>query len=655
MIDLRLRSRAQVTSSMDHGAGGTKLATRRAYDGLDALFVCAALVSVLTYWVAGLRQYTLDVLVTYRYGDDLYLPLVASLAEGNLGDPTHFEEHGRGVVSFPLVNLAPHALALRLLGAPGFVVMDIILVVVVYALTRAVFRAATAPRPLDSLLAFVSACAAPELLEALLGALNLRFPVLLWDLRFPRPLVTFAYELFCCLMLLRLVARERHDHRREWVVAGGALGLAVQANPWAGFTLAAGAALVVLVLWRERFRGDPRRLGAHVASAGAVFAATFAFYVAQRLGEDPSVPARLGLFPVSRLAPLFDGETALQGLAPLAWTAFVLALCARLDPAGGQRRRALAFLAALPAIAGVALPVSCVVLGKSIQPYHFPDEMRVFAGLSMLACLAVGLHLAVLAIGVERFAALQGQSRGVLVARLCAAVLVVLAQMSWAILRHARRADLRAHVRPLSDRESRGVRADYHVDFPALVSELRRPEYAGAKVVATFDPLVMGWWSLFGGGHLFAPNPLVTTAGDEMVERRLLLFCAQLEMEPEQVGELLTEYEVVTINLGLAKYQASEAYAFAPLSEYSPELQEWLPRSSIYNNWLVALPTSERRRLVERYRDLRRETTALPRLDLIVLSNGPSQGPLRPDPSRFELVFQNRVFRIFRPVARDRG
>lgn len=640
---------------MEHEGGVPDRApTRRGVDGLDALFVCAALVSVLSYWTVGLRTYPLDVLVTYRYADDLYLPLVVGLSQGNLGEPTHLETHGQGVLSFPLVNLVPHAVALRAFGAAGFVVMDVLLVVLVYFLTRALLRAATVPRWLASLLAFVNACAAPELLAALLGAVFLRVPVHLWDVRFPRPLVSHVYVLLCCLMLLRLVAGERHDRRREWLLAGGALGVAAQANPWAGFTLGAAAGLVTLFLWRDRFRDDRRRLVAHAVSASAALAATLCPVALQRLGEDPTFSLRLGLFPVSRWAPLLDGKLALQGLAPLVWTALVLAMSARVEPDARARRRALALLGALPALAGVAMPLSCVALGKSIQPYHFPEEMRTFAALSMLACLAIGVHLASLAVGAERLLATKPTGRALTLARLCAAALVVLAQLSWSVPKHARRADLHAHVRPLGDRELRAVRADYHVAFPELVRELRRPEYAGAKVVATFDPLVMGWWNLFGGGYLFAPNPLVTTAGDEEVERRLLLFCAALDMEPDHVGELLAEYEVVTLNLGLAKYQASEAYAFAPLSEYTPELQAWLPRSSIYNNWLVALPRSEQRRLVERYRQLRRAPPPPARLDLIVLSNGPSQGPLRPDPRRFELVFRNAVFRIFRPVSAER-
>lgn len=629
--------------------------SRPAVDGLDVLFVCVALLSVLTYWVVGLRHYPLDVLVTYRYGDDLYLPLVVGLSEGNLGDSTHFEDHGKGVVSFPLVNLLPHALALRVFGDVGFVVMDALLVGVVYALTRALFRAATAPPPLDRLLAFVSASAAPELLRQLLGAVWLPFPVVLWDVRFPRPLLSYVYQLVCCLVLLRLLARDRHDSRREWLLAGGALGVAVQSNPWAGFTLAAGFALVTLALWRAQFRHDLRRLAVHVAAASGVCVATFVFFAVQRLGEHPSVPSRLGQFPVPRTAPLFDGLTALQGLIPLAWTVLLVALCRRVDPEGAPRRRALLFLAALPAFAGSALTVTCVVLGKCIQPYHFPQELGAFVALSLLASLSVVVHLAVRAVGQERFAALRAKTRGAKLARLTAVVLVVVAQGWWAASKHARRADLSAHVRPLSDRESGGLRGRYHVGFPELVGELRRLEQAGAKVVATFDPLVMAWWTRYGGGRLFAPNPLVTTAGDETVERRLLLFCAQLELSPEQVGDLLADYEVLTINLGLAKYQASEAYAFAPISEYPADLQGWIPRSSIYNNWLMVLPASERRRLIERYRELRREAAPLQRLDLIVLSNGPTQGPLRPDPRRFELVFQNRVFRVFRALRPGGG
>lgn len=614
-----------------------------AWLAVDALLAALAVASMLGYWVTGLRQDPIDVVTIYRHGDYQYFPLVAGLAEPTLGDPIHWEDHGKGLVSFPLPSLLPHALGVRLLGGWGFLVLDVVLVVVVYALAAALLRAAMVPRALAALLAFATACGSGSPFFHVLGFFGLWVSPL-WGYRFPRPLVADVFLLLSCLMLLRVVARGAHERAREWAAAGAALGLVVQCEPYAAPTLVLVHVAGAVHLGLGPFRHAPRRLLLRLAAALSAFGLVCSFYVAQRLFEHPDVPVRLGVFPVS-----WDDLPPLETMRwrPHLLIALTLVLARRLDPLDPTRGRVLACLAGLVVTATFALPLTCLFLGKTIQPYHFGFMLAFFFTLAIYASVGAAVAWLVRAITAsdEPLARRVSGRAGVAVV-VGTGLWLVGAQFVETTGRRVKSAQRATHHRSDFDY---GEDLDYRRHFVALVETLRSPAYADARVLGTFDAQVLSWWSLFGGKFAFAPDPFATTASDAIVEERLLRLLAVLGADEARLGFLFEARYMSAFFLAHDKYQASRGHTYAPLSDYGPEARKRIKRTDFFESWDLELPLSEVRRLTARYADLRRSTAPLPRLDVIVLLNDARQRDLRPDPARFALTYENPTFRVYRP------
>src|SRR5262249_51541301 len=100
--------------------------------------------------------------------------------------------------------------------------------------------------------------------------------------------------------------------------------------------------------------------------------------------------------------------------------------------------------------------------------------------------------------------------------------------------------------------------------------------------------------------------------------------------------------------LGHAKYQASRAFTFAPLSDYDEAVQLRIRATSVLDNFKVAVPNSEQRRLVADFETLKPE---LKRLDLVVLSNDESLARFAPPEDQFRLSYRNSTFRVWKQAS----
>jgi hypothetical protein len=357
--------------------------------------------------------------------------------------------------------------------------------------------------------------------------------------------------------------------------------------------------------------------------------------------ENPDVPARFGAFPVDRLQPLFlESATGHFGTALViaAVPAAILFLNRRSVPEASERLKANLGLVTMCLLSLFALPLSTILLGQTIQPYHFADEAVTFKTISIVVATAQGFDLATAWLhrrypAIGRYPALR-RAMLVAVAALCLSIGVKLHQPVIADQLHERR-DFAAY-------QVRG----YRQAFRALTNELGHDRYAAAQVLGTLDVQVLDWWSLFGGMHAFAPEPCSTNIGDDEVEDRLLRLFRELGASRRRVARLVNDRAVLIFFLGCAKYQVSPGHSFAPISDYSPAVQQRFARSSPLWSWSIALPTRETRRLVERY-DRTPEGQGDLQLDLLVLGPGRLDRGLAPSPERFQLTYQNALFRVY--------
>lgn len=607
--------------------------------GAIALPIVPAL-AMAQYWIVSLaRGESLSVAAIYRHGDYNYFPLIAGLAHLGAGEPLVYEHLGEGIRSFLFPSLALHGLMVGLFGGAGFICADVLVAVFVFYATRRFLRATGLSEFMTAILALVVSC-------GLLDWPGHHLPqwigwapgMHLWGFRFPRPLLTDLFLLLCMGSWLRIVV-QRQEAAGEWAGMGLWLSLLLQSGPYSGATVGLGIACTAPFLAFRREAGVARTLRglACLASVATVIALPFA---AQRLLEHPDVPIRFGLYSVDRMRPLFVDGFPGNLLGASLFAALVVA-CVRWSavPRRLERLGAILLLALFLLLSGLALPVSTILLGKTIEPYHFGDELVTFKTLVLIVgagqlCDVVGAVLRGRLAGAERLRSWLGPA---LVATVAVVCLVA------ASSRHRPWIERELHMR--DDFAAYRVEG-YREAFRELTRELASERHSGARVLATLDIQVLDWWSLFGGGQVFCPDPCATKITDDEIEARLLSLFRTLRASERDMLRLLHDRAVMIFFLGCAKYQASRGHSFAPFHDYPLAVRREAMRSSRLDSWLVALPYGEVKRLQERYSRTREVGDDL-RLDLIVLGPGPLDSGLAPPPESFELVFTNERFRIY--------
>lgn len=607
--------------------------------------------AISLYWILSWQQgESLSVAAIYRHGDYTYFPGIAGLAHFSVGEWLVAEQLGEGVRSLPFPGLLLHGLAFGVLGPLGLALADALLAVGAYYASRRLLRTCGVGYPTDEMLALVLSCGLLSWPENLFsGWTDWTFRFHLWGFRIPRPLVTDLLLLLCVERALRVFVRERDD-AREWAWLGFWYGLLLQSNFYAAATVGLGVAVGLADRVRRGWS-----LGRAARSTGSLALATAATawpFALQRLLEHPDVPVRLGSFPVPRLEPLGLGPALLKDIAgEVAQAVAVAALGAAVVAwrRTGERRLTSASLLALSllcALSALALPASTLLLARTVQPYHFVEELVTFKTLVFLVATGCVLE-AVLAV---RF--LRDGLSPVNRARRATALLAVCALLAIAGALELHRPWLRRtdHVR--SDFEVYRF-PGYRAAFRELTETLEAQRDRGARVVGTLDIQVHAWWSLFGGGQLFSPDPFATGVSDSEIEERLLRLLRTLGATTEALGRLLHVRPLQIFFLSCDKYQFSRGYQAAPLSDYPPEVRRHLAQTSELSSWVIAMPLSERRRVLERYNRSEAVGEDL-RLDLIVLGRGPLDRDLVPPAARFGLVFQNDWFRVYAAPA-NRG
>jgi hypothetical protein len=574
---------------------------------------------------------SLSLAAIYRFGDYTYFPALAGLANFSLGESLVYEHLGEGIRSFPLPALALHGLA----------VADVLIAIFTYLAARRVFRACALLPLTSEVLALLVSCS--------VVAWSLTGPVFewlpkhsLWGYRLPRPFVTDLFLLLAVGSSLLIFVRGRRSNA-DWLTLGLWFGLLLQSRFYSAATLGLGIGVALLVLFAARDHEIARTLRGVGAFALATSVALIPFLV-QRLFEHPDIPVRFGSFPVDRLEPLLLESLGPDVVQPLvAVLAAGIAIWFFAPPDTSARLRAIGALGILCVISPLALPASTILLGQTVQPYQFEIQVVVFKTLAMMACAGQLLDVAATQLA-KRAPALAAKRAWRPIALAIVAIVGIAASVERHAVRHSwpyhMRTDFIAYRIPM-----------YRESFEELIREFEKESYRGARVLATLDIQVHAWWSLFGGGQAYLPDPFATNVPDEEIEDRLLSFLKMHGVDRRRTLQLLQERLVQIFFLACAKYQASPAHTFAPLDEYPPKVRKSLTSMSVLQNWNVWIPESEALRLLEKY-DRLPGTLQGRRLDVIVLGRGKLDGQLEPNPAEFQKSYANRAFRVYTRVHR---
>lgn len=648
----------------------------------------------LSYWLLSMWQHPgepLSVQALYRAGDMEYFPLIQAFAQGNFGEiallDAPLDAQSSHLASFPFASIALHGLIYRFLGVWGLPLADLLVTIAYFGVLvklLGVFQLQGLIRQGLALLVvsgtfnqLVSMVSDPLfglvivpyqqslvwLLGALLGGagillwknadrsrwagvllalgLPIAFSVLplhLWGLRLPRPFVSEVFFLLCVGFSARLFLSER-QRLGNWI----GLGLAMAALLQGDFHSTVVVAIAIAGLGLSRLVGLEQIAKTTVLQAvnwigvgsfGLSFGVGILPFLVQRWRENPQAPVRLGLFSIShRLSPLW-----LPGWMPYGMLLGLLVLGFALVRWGLGRQTGV-FWSIWAMAATFALPISTLVLGKTVQPFQFVDRFERVIALALLVLLGSGFTLAK---KVTKSLQAAGRSRRLVLPILLALALACnLREMSGLV-------QVKTHMR--SDFAEWGRLSNYRSAFNGLTQELSKPSYKG--VMGSFDLQPYVWWVGFRQGKSFLPPAPLTTVDDREIEMRLAQFCQILNMPVAQYLEVINNRLVQIFWLGHNKHQASGAYTFAPLSDYSPASQKIIAQTGQLNSQNVLLPKSEQLRLIQAYLQLATTTTPIPPLDVIVLTrdgltDGLVPGGARPENS-FVKTYENEIFQVWR-------
>jgi hypothetical protein len=609
---------------------------------------CLVLIAIgSAYWIwsyALAPQATLDQRILFRPdGDADYLPQVAALSRFHLGEAAVRELANTGVRSFPMAATLAHSALVRLFGDAGFVLADILAVLLYgYLLSRFLQAAGIASRVAGMLAAAVVA-GAGELFVANASRFTGPIPVMFWASRFPRPSVTEILVLLVLLLWIRLFSRGPAAGLSDWALLGMVGGCLLQADIYQAVSLAIGSSLLVLVVLLRDAKSALR--GASAAALAA--AATALPFLYQRTHELADIPKRWGVFSLSghhwypftplRLFVIIPVVVAISFAywwrSPLEYRA--------------QVRTTAPVMGALLAVSAFAGPLSLLTFRTGIEIYHYSATAQMMAGYGILLCLGW------IAQDFLRRAGILGSGRSMAaVAGFVFAACLVLgawtAYHSFAEVWWGRRQSAVADPRDRG-RFDRAEEVRYRSAFQQLHEVLARPEYRGAEVLGTFDGEVMNWWE-YRGKYVYLPDIFNTTVADTEVEARVYAFMHLLEASDQDFSHALDNWYFQLRVLSFAKYQANMAFTPWPLEDYSPEAQKRIVHRGILEGKMPELPLPERTRLMEGYAHFDPLQQPPRRLDLIVLSRGTDlRQDVHPEKGNLRLLWQNEVFELWVP------
>lgn len=588
-----------------------------------------------------------DAALLYR-GDPHYLPLIAFLSRGILGEATLHpdEREDRGLTSYPFLAIATHAAMFAVFGWVGIYMADALVYLAVVLVFRLFLRRLGIARWLATAAALAlvgNVFALPDMLVRHMGW-TARPVLQTYDWRIARPLVTDVF-FFLTLLGVAAVFRPRPLPRSlaPWVLLGLGFATLVQGSfPQAAImTLALPLAFLLAFLFRPGERSTLIR-GGGVALICAVLA-SMPFFI-QRLTEPEDLQIRLYLVMPEHVTSAW-GLVEWHGgrlfayitlcLVFLAWTG--LSLRKRHAPSLAWRIRAVGFIPLYLILAYLGPALTLLAFGRTRQPADFYDAFLVAGSYWILLC---GLF-----VGHDLWRRLSRPLRG----RVAFCVLLLLVPICFfALHQRARKAAAWPSAVPYSVEFAPQVHQipSYRTHFAELTAELRRPLYRNAKVLGTYDKQLFLWWVTFEGRYSLLVDPFSSVQSDADMEDRFVWLAKYLGADDSQFRELLYcgGKGLMTMWVGGAHYVAVDGLTRYPLESYSAADQERIRNSPVFS-WRHALPEHEEARLFALFRE-RDVSENAPRLDLVVLPKVPFLDSLRPS-GGYRKTFENAAFRVW--------
>jgi hypothetical protein len=638
-------------------------------------FHVAVIVVAVAYWVGSLMRWpgaSWGEIAMYRpHGDNQVFPIIAALSKLNFGDPTDAAAYGQGLGGFQVVILLPYAVGYALFGGAGYMLMDLLLTFAYFVvaalflrrsclgkLTSLVLASALATGSLQTLSAKIS-----TVVEKLFFAFGCfsgewRMPPLfnldLYSKRIPRPMVTeiFLLIVFC---LLVQVWRERRLPSFKWGLGvGAALSIVLQGDPYsfsAAGLLLAGVLGVCMAANKWKF---PWR-----CALGGITGALLCgwFFIIQLLNQTTEASVRFGMIDYGRskiwLLPGYGH--AIRVVVASLLVAVVVSACRHRRHAEQSHQQHnstepnplsspvnIAYFCWLMLVAAwLAQPVQILLLGKSVQTFHYLlYTLPTFYGYAVLILLAHLAHLAfpnLLEPLAHFFRQPLHRPAGFLVGlAFFLQIALGLEESVEAIMNPTTSRAESSPWQPLGER--------YRDGFRAMDQEFRtNPTLRQARSFATFCHEVNFLLAGFHDKRAFLPDNAYSTLSDRELEERLCIMGKLCGMPTDAFAQFVQNEIIMNFWLGCAKYWFEPGHTYSSLNDYLPgqvEVLKKIPEGKPFN---LALPYSAVNRVVTTYRALPEQP---PGPDLIIMTPIIKDLGYYPRPP-YELVYTNDVFFVY--------
>lgn len=654
------------------------------------VFHLLVIAAASVYWTGSLIKLgsgSFPEIILYRpNGDTEYCPIITSLSKFNFGDPTDAFKYGQGIASFPIVDSLPHALACAVFGNAGYWVGDVVVCWGYFVIATLFFRRCN----LGVLSSFwVSSALASNALQTLMGYVSgwftsflQGFHVQVWEngfpdlvglplfvQRIPRPMGTEPLALLTLYFLIKLWRERNSPDFKNGLVIGALMGLLAETDFY--MTTAFGLVLAAIIL-RDVIVNRGRLPWLFAAGSCFGAAATFWYFIVQRLTENPDIPRRYGLASYPRSHLLFlPGYASLLRVAiigVLAGVIFFLCRPRKVEPGKGKQQdrrggkyrapvvhnshtveKSIAtFFVALLVAAWFAQPFQVFVLGKATQIYHFLFNVPILYGYAAIVLLfnIFGLtYLPRFGEWLGRFATQEKALSVVLVVVILSAQSVIAAQQPLDRIN-----DQKTPRGAAASNEPWAVFGNsYRPNLRALQKEfVENPQLKATKTFSTLDFDVYVLLTAFDGKRAFNPDPFTSTLGDAEIENRLCELGKIFRLQPESFGQFIQMYYVDCYLLGHNKYRFATDHKFSSDDDYPPQAIAALGHMPKQWGWILLIPNSEVQRLVEKYAAIlsqKSDTQLYP--DMIVLTGVENRMGLVPSPEIYRKVYTNQVFLVY--------
>lgn len=611
----------------------------------DAFLCFLVVLNFSLWWVGQHYQHpddAISVLAMYRE-EPGYHPLFRSMGEPTLGETVIYEEYGQGIRFMPIPSLMPFGILIKLFGPYGYIVADAIIPVLFYLCMRKFATLLGGDLLVARIFAFFCTLRTYKFLEVLIG---FKFP-LIWGYKIPRPFVSELYFIGALIFILALILQPQRSQRQRWIWLAVLIGLVAQSQFYFLLPLVVAASVAAVFALLDCYKDGKqlRQLFVTWCWCIAIGLVVFLPFIVQRLNESDDIHQRMGLVAMnlSSMPSIFafygdnPENNALICFLLAAVALAIVAFYALIHPNPEVRKghiRATQVLGWLLLVSLLSPWLVVYLLNQTLLLHHFEKSFIAISSYCLLGC---GLML----MKLPQSETIRNGIRKIILTSTAMVSLLLFSSQIWYYFT----ASPPPHTGVFDSSFDKHGTA-YRKEFSKLADFLETRADEGDKVLGSFDTQVNSWWSSFGGGFVYSPDPTNSLASNEKLEFRVLEVAKIMRM-PEAEFRLWVRdpYNIVYFLL-LHKYAASRHYTASDLSDYHEEdlAKAWNEDTRVNDANVFVMPRSEEERLTKAMLALP-DVAPQHRLDLLVVAS-PVVG--EPSSERFEMVYSSDIFRVYK-------